>query len=593
MAVGHGDERHAAGGRDAVRRLRLPRVRADRQPRRQDAQPHPGRGRAADGHPGPLRRRHRRRRAPLRLLGVVLRPHARPARASRRRPPPTPTGCCARRSPRPTRWSSWSPRSSTGPRTEVDLPPPVPGIGQAAVVRDRARDATLIAYGPSVPVALERRRGGRRGGPGPGGRRPALDRAVRRRDGLRGRPLDRPRRRRRRGRRLRQRRLRDRGPGHRALLPLTWPRRSAASPGSTSRTRRRSWSTTTCPASTGSSTPSTTCSGRTRDQRPRRHAGLHAARPRRGPDRGRDRQWLVAVGDIVAVDQPVVEVETAKSMVEVPCPYAGRVAVLHGAEGEAVDVGEPLITIAAAPGTGARRSARADRRAEAYREEEQAGSGNVLVGYGTSATGGRGRRRQPGPPPPHPRGAPRSATPAAAGRHGGVCVISPLVRRLAREGGLDLARDPADGRRADRHPGRRGARTRGREADPDRRSAARRPRRRAAPASAGPRSTASAGGVRGAVAAAARRSPRRPSGSTSTPPPCWSCARRPHARRPGPGLLAYIARFVVAGLHAYPVLNARLDTERDEIVESDASTSASPSRASAGWSCRPCSAPTR
>ncbi|WP_036965450.1 biotin/lipoyl-containing protein, partial [Promicromonospora kroppenstedtii] len=58
-------------------------------------------------------------------------------------------------------------------------------------------------------------------------------------------------------------------------------------------------------------------------------------------------QWLVAAGDVVAVDQPVVEVETAKSVVEVPCPYAGRVGVLHAAEGECVEVGRPLITIAA------------------------------------------------------------------------------------------------------------------------------------------------------------------------------------------------------------------------------------------------------
>jgi 2-oxoisovalerate dehydrogenase E2 component (dihydrolipoyl transacylase) len=41
------------------------------------------------------------------------------------------------------------------------------------------------------------------------------------------------------------------------------------------------------------------------------------------------------------------------------------------------------------------------------------------------------------------------------------------------------------------------------------------------------------------------------------------------AADPGPGLLAYIARFVVAGLKAYPVLNARLDVERDEIVVYD------------------------
>ena len=42
-------------------------------------------------------------------------------------------------------------------------------------------------------------------------------------------------------------------------------------------------------------------------------------------------QWLVAVGDVVAVDQAIAEVETAKSVVELPTPYAGVVTALHGA----------------------------------------------------------------------------------------------------------------------------------------------------------------------------------------------------------------------------------------------------------------------
>jgi 2-oxoisovalerate dehydrogenase E2 component (dihydrolipoyl transacylase) len=45
-------------------------------------------------------------------------------------------------------------------------------------------------------------------------------------------------------------------------------------------------------------------------------------------------RWLVEVGEVVAVDQPVVEVETAKAMVEVPCPYGGVVTARYGAEGE-------------------------------------------------------------------------------------------------------------------------------------------------------------------------------------------------------------------------------------------------------------------
>ena len=63
-------------------------------------------------------------------------------------------------------------------------------------------------------------------------------------------------------------------------------------------------------------------------------------------------RWLVAEGDTVAVDQPMVEVETAKALVEVPSPYAGTVLILHGAEGETMDVGSPLITIGAAGESG-------------------------------------------------------------------------------------------------------------------------------------------------------------------------------------------------------------------------------------------------
>lgn len=56
--------------------------------------------------------------------------------------------------------------------------------------------------------------------------------------------------------------------------------------------------------------------------------------------------WLVEVGEVVAIDQPVVEVETAKAMVEVPCPYGGVVTARLGAEGEEVPVGAPLVTVA-------------------------------------------------------------------------------------------------------------------------------------------------------------------------------------------------------------------------------------------------------
>jgi pyruvate dehydrogenase E2 component (dihydrolipoamide acetyltransferase) len=54
--------------------------------------------------------------------------------------------------------------------------------------------------------------------------------------------------------------------------------------------------------------------------------------------------WLVAEGDEVALDEPLVEVETAKASVEIPSPFAGRVLRLHAAAGTTLAVGAPLVT---------------------------------------------------------------------------------------------------------------------------------------------------------------------------------------------------------------------------------------------------------
>ncbi|RMF78791.1 MAG: 2-oxo acid dehydrogenase subunit E2, partial [Nitrospirae bacterium] len=56
-------------------------------------------------------------------------------------------------------------------------------------------------------------------------------------------------------------------------------------------------------------------------------------------------EWLVAEGDAVAVDQPLVKVETDKAVVELPSPRAGTVLTLHAAPGDTVRVGEPLVTL--------------------------------------------------------------------------------------------------------------------------------------------------------------------------------------------------------------------------------------------------------
>ena len=121
--------------------------------------------------------------------------------------------------------------------------------------------------------------------------------------------------------------------------------------------------------------------------------------------------WHVQTGDTVTVDQPIVEVETAKAVVEVPVPFAGRVTALHGQPGDVVAVGEPLLTV------------------------DTAESGNVLVGYGTSS-GHRRRHRAT-------RSSGDSSGPPGNGR---LPVASPLIRQLARSAGLDLTTIRGSGR---------------------------------------------------------------------------------------------------------------------------------------------------
>src|SRR5690625_3558833 len=99
-------------------------------------------------------------------------------------------------------------------------------------------------------------------------------------------------------------------------------------------------------------------------------------------------RWRVEVGDTVGVDTVVVEVETAKATVEIPCPYAGEVRERSAQTGDVVRVGQSLLSVCPDP---AGASAAGGNGREAHRSEEQAGSGNVLVGFGTGV-GEPGRR---------------------------------------------------------------------------------------------------------------------------------------------------------------------------------------------------------
>lgn len=56
------------------------------------------------------------------------------------------------------------------------------------------------------------------------------------------------------------------------------------------------------------------------------------------------REWYVAEGDVVKVDQPLVSMETAKAVVDVPSPYAGKIATLHGKVNDVIKTGAPFIS---------------------------------------------------------------------------------------------------------------------------------------------------------------------------------------------------------------------------------------------------------
>lgn len=100
-------------------------------------------------------------------------------------------------------------------------------------------------------------------------------------------------------------------------------------------------------------------------------------------------RWLVAVGDEVKINDIVVEVETSKSLVELPIPWAGRVDALLVPEGETVDVGTPLIRID--DGSGPEPATEAPPEVAAPAEQKREPN---LVGYGPTegATKRRARR---------------------------------------------------------------------------------------------------------------------------------------------------------------------------------------------------------
>jgi 2-oxoisovalerate dehydrogenase E2 component (dihydrolipoyl transacylase) len=156
-------------------------------------------------------------------------------------------------------------------------------------------------------------------------------------------------------------------------------------------------------------------------------------------------RWLVAEGDAIALNQPIVEIETAKAVVEIPAPYAGTVVKLHASEGESLEVGAPLISVdtgggaAGAPSAAAASGVAADptpaaSAAQATPEPQQELQA-TLVGPGERQ---QTRRRRIGG---HARtaGGPAATATAPAGPAALRPTATPPVRRYAKDRGVDLA----------------------------------------------------------------------------------------------------------------------------------------------------------
>ena len=333
--------------------------------------------------------------------------------------------------------------------------------------------------------------------------------------------------------------------------------------------------------------------------------------------------WKVAVGDEVHVDQMVVEVESAKSVVELPCPYAGRIVHLHANAGDTVSAGQALLSVAEAgsesgadtpaSGGGAAEGAAASANADGE------SSGANLIGYGTSEPKTRSTKKRSfggkhaatpdatstaapavptvipdaPPQPPTEAPAPGNSSKSATGESSMDAndrvspVSSPLVRKLAKDHGISAKNLPGSG------PG--GVVTRA-----DVLAAVESGAGTAAtnvPAGTAPTAQLHAGAERTAASAKVPAPVGQADRDTRTPitglrkvvserltrsrqeipeATIWLDVdatellntKRALEARTGEkySLLSLVARFVVAGLKKYPIINSSIDTAAGEIV---------------------------
>jgi pyruvate dehydrogenase E2 component (dihydrolipoamide acetyltransferase) len=147
--------------------------------------------------------------------------------------------------------------------------------------------------------------------------------------------------------------------------------------------------------------------------------------------------WKVAVGDKVTVNQTICEIETAKSVVELPCPFEGVVEELFAQEGDMVEVGSPIISVNVAEGTAVPLQAPTDAPASAVEQEADTGAEYkipTLVGYGDSGEASSRRRavKQASIATAIPVAMVMSAASTEA------VMAKPPIRKMAKELGVDL-----------------------------------------------------------------------------------------------------------------------------------------------------------
>jgi len=173
--------------------------------------------------------------------------------------------------------------------------------------------------------------------------------------------------------------------------------------------------------------------------------------------------WKVKVGDVVVLNQPLVDIETAKATVELPSPYAGTVVTLHGNVGDVLEVHTPLITFevggsgstaAAAVAAPAEPSESVPAKEASDKQQGSVGEGReaVLIGYGVAnedAIVTRKHRRQSGSPASAVApvaAAPVVPTSAVATLPSLAPRSTPPVRLYAKQHGVDISSLSGTGR---------------------------------------------------------------------------------------------------------------------------------------------------